>query len=457
MSSKVFISYRRDDSRWQAREIYRALGQVLPRDHVFMDVDSIPPGADFVDVLESWVDECHILLALIGSGWLDATDPKTGRRRLENPNDFVRIEVRKALARGIPVVPVLLDGADIPDVEKLPDDLKRLVRRNAEFVTHRTVDADVARLIKRLGLGDAASAPAVVGSREGARPDLRPVDAAPAIVATPDPAERYRAEGRIKIDAKIIHGAPDGWFLPGNGKNEWFQDIEGGPRMVVVPTGTFMMGSSEGEGEYTEWPQHRVTFAQPFAVGIAPVTRGEFYAVVAATNHDISGDPGSAQMDDHPVVRVSWLDAELYTLWLAEKTGNKHYRLPSEAEWEYACRATTATPYNTGSEITTAQANFDQHYKGTTPIAKFPANLWGLHDTSGNVWEWTADHWHGDYDGAPSDGAAWSEDEQSLSRVIRGSSWMGDPWFLRSAFRNHSPHFNRAEHIGFRVARSLNP
>src|SRR4051812_10594936 len=109
MPSKVFISYRRDDAKWQAREIYRSLTQVLPHDHVFMDIDSIPPGADFVDILEGWVEKCDILLALIGAGWIDAIDPKTGRRRLENPNDFVRIEVRKGLARGIPVVPVLLD------------------------------------------------------------------------------------------------------------------------------------------------------------------------------------------------------------------------------------------------------------------------------------------------------------------------------------------------------------
>ena len=152
MAAKVFISYRRDDAKWQAREIYRSLTQVLPRDHVFMDIDSIPPGADFVDVLEGWVERCDILLALIGVGWIDAIDPKTRRRRLEDLNDFVRIELRKGLARGIPVVPVLLDGASIPNVDQLPDDLQRLTRRNAEFVEHRTVDADVERLIRKLGL-----------------------------------------------------------------------------------------------------------------------------------------------------------------------------------------------------------------------------------------------------------------------------------------------------------------
>jgi hypothetical protein len=152
MPSKVFISYRRDDAKWQASKIYGALKRVLPADHVFMDIDSIPIGVDYVEFLEGWVDQCDIMLALIGAGWADATDPKTGRRRLENPNDFVRIEIRKGLTRGIPVVPSLLDGAQLPDPAQLPDDLRPLARRNAEFIEIRTVDSDVERLIRKLRL-----------------------------------------------------------------------------------------------------------------------------------------------------------------------------------------------------------------------------------------------------------------------------------------------------------------
>ena len=163
MPSTVFISYRRDDAKWQAREIYRALTHVLPREQVFMDVDSIPPGADFVQVLEGWVEQCDVVLALIGVGWLDVVNPNTGRPRLEDPNDFVRIELRNGLARGIPVVPVLLDGAPMPETARLPDDLKGLVRRNAEFIEHRTADSDVDRLIRKLGLTAAPHRPAVRG------------------------------------------------------------------------------------------------------------------------------------------------------------------------------------------------------------------------------------------------------------------------------------------------------
>jgi TIR domain len=152
MVAKVFISYRRADANYPARMIYNAFRAVLPRNNVFMDVDSIPLGADFVETLEGWVEKCEILLALIGPGWADAIDPKTSRKRLQNDYDFVRVEIREALKRGIPVVPVLLDGTPMPDPEHLPDDLRRLVRRQAEFVDFRTFDADVERLIKKLEL-----------------------------------------------------------------------------------------------------------------------------------------------------------------------------------------------------------------------------------------------------------------------------------------------------------------
>src|SRR5262249_18622998 len=116
MAAKVFISYRRDDTRYQADRIRAAFCQVIPRDRVFMDVKSIPPGANFRKILKDWVNQCEVLLALIGQGWIDASDPKTKERRLDNPNDFVRIEIGEALARNIPVVPVLIDGAPLPDI-----------------------------------------------------------------------------------------------------------------------------------------------------------------------------------------------------------------------------------------------------------------------------------------------------------------------------------------------------
>ena len=152
MAGKVFISYRRDDTGHQADRIYDAFCETIQRDQVFMDVDSIPPGANFRKILKDWVAQSEVLLALIGPGWIDARDLKTKERRLDNKNDFVRIEIGEALRRNIQVVPVLLDGTRMPDADLLPDDLKQLVYRQAAAVERRTFDADVKGLIRNLGL-----------------------------------------------------------------------------------------------------------------------------------------------------------------------------------------------------------------------------------------------------------------------------------------------------------------
>src|SRR5215469_16989192 len=122
MPTKVFISYRRDDTRYQARLIHEIFCKVLPSDNVFMDINSIRPGTDFRRTLKAWVNQCNVLLALIGPDWIDVTDPKTGQRRLNDASDFVRIEISEALERGIPVVPVLIDGTPMPQIDTLPDD-----------------------------------------------------------------------------------------------------------------------------------------------------------------------------------------------------------------------------------------------------------------------------------------------------------------------------------------------
>jgi TPR repeat protein len=194
MATKVFISYRRDDSKYQARMIHAAFCQVLPRDHVFMDVDTILPGANFRKILRDWVNQCEVLLALIGPGWIDASDPKTKGRRLDNPSDFVRIEIGEALARDVPVVPVLIDGTPMPDISLLPDDLKELVDRQAEFVEYRTFDADVERLIRRLRLD------------EGGAQTKRRLDEADAEKRRRDEGERRRQEVEIKQRADEEEG-----------------------------------------------------------------------------------------------------------------------------------------------------------------------------------------------------------------------------------------------------------
>lgn len=259
-------------------------------------------------------------------------------------------------------------------------------------------------------------------------------------------------------------------MLPG----DRFRDFGEAPEMIVVPPGGFRMGSAPDQGNSNERPQHWVAIARKFAVGIAPVTRGEFAAFVRVTNYEVEPgatvldgkkwkldktkswlDPGFAQADDHPVVCVSWNDALVYVAWLRMLSGGKDYRLLSESEWEYCCRAGTATAYSTGDSITPEQAAFSGEERGTASVFRYPPNPWGLRDMHGNVWEWCQDDWHEDYTGDPPvDGSAWFGGESSM-RVLRGGSWIGYARYLRSAYRDGDPPCSRDKDISFRVARTL--
>ena len=232
-----------------------------------------------------------------------------------------------------------------------------------------------------------------------------------------------------------------------------------------------------------EGPQHKVTIAKPFAVGRFAVTRGEFGAFVNETGYSVPDEaytfeggkyelrkgrsfrnPGFAQDDSHPVVCVNWDDAKAYVQWLSGKTG-KDYRLLSEAEWEYACRAGTQTPFWWGSSISTEQANYDGNYtfgggkKGeyrqrTVPVKSFQPNPWGLYQVHGNVWEWCEDCWNENYNDAPGDGSAWTTGDSGF-RSLRGGSWDSDPQFLRAGARDgRNSQSYRDSYAGFRLART---
>jgi formylglycine-generating enzyme required for sulfatase activity len=205
-------------------------------------------------------------------------------------------------------------------------------------------------------------------------------------------------------------------------------------------------------------------------MGRYPVTVGEWRAFAQASSWQPAGEvdwaaPGFPQTDDHPVVGVTWFDALQYVAWLSAATG-KRYRLPSEAEWEYACRAGTKTAFNTGDTIATTQANFDGTFTynggprgefrhGTTKVDTFAPNAWGLHDMHGNVWEWVQDVVHENYDGAPNDGSAWETGGDQVRRILRGGSWLYNPRYLRSALRNGFSAVLSNDIVGLRVVREL--
>jgi len=226
------------------------------------------------------------------------------------------------------------------------------------------------------------------------------------------------------------------------------------PEMVAVPAGEFTMGSppgEEGRGS-AEGPQRKVTIARPFAVGKYEVTFAEWDACVAAGGCKHTPTDSGWGRGKRPVVNVSWNDiTKEYLPWLSRNTGTT-YRLPTEAEWEYAARAGTTTPFSVGRMITTKQANFEG--KRTVEVGSFPPNAFGLHDMHGNVWEWVQDCWNANYSGAPSDGSAWTTGDCGR-RVLRGGSGVNYPQDLRSADRFRFTPDLRFHYFGFRVVRTL--
>jgi formylglycine-generating enzyme required for sulfatase activity len=314
--------------------------------------------------------------------------------------------------------------------------------------------------------------------------------------------DRARVEQlRASLTDAVVYGS----FEPGGTFTDTLERLEReGPTMVVIPAGSFMMGSPDNEEDRfsNEGPLHRVTIDRGFALSRTEITVGEFALFVDDTGYrtdaEINGnsrvyDPESGRMDnenritwrddfvgeeadaDLPVVHVSWNDARAYADWLSEQTG-RSYRLPSEAEFEYALRAGTQTPYwwgegspevddvenltgegdqsRTNARWTVAFRRYSDGFWGPAPTGRLAANPFGLHDMGGNVMEWTQDCWHDSFVRAPADGSAWVN-PGCARRVIKGGSWTSTPVMARSAFRLSSTQDSTDMRVGFRVARDL--
>ncbi len=244
--------------------------------------------------------------------------------------------------------------------------------------------------------------------------------------------------------------------------------------MVAILGGTFLMGTEDEEierlvkkfaweGFRWERPPHRVTVSS-FYMGRYPITQSQWKAIAATAKIDIDleTNPSNFKGDELPVERVNWYQATEFCKRLSRET-KREYRLPSEAEWEYACRAGTTTPFYFGETITGELANYDasntyaeeakgEYRKQTTPVGQFPPNAFGLYDMHGNVWEWCADTFQGNYDGAPTDGSVWTENGNNNHSSLRGGSWCFNPFLCRSAFRfNFSRRDDNYYFFGFRV------
>ena len=309
--------------------------------------------------------------------------------------------------------------------------------------------------------------------------------------------ESYWSRVQEKLDMEPDEDAKTGATTE---PSEWsvgkrFRDCIGCPEMVVVPAGSFKMGSpattAGGESYQGEGLIRRVSIGQPFAVGVHEVTRGEFARFVRAMGRSMGNtcamwdagegqavestgrnwrNPGFIQTDRHPVVCVGWTDAQAYVKWLSQETG-KRYGLLSESQWEYVARSGTRTSrywgasesgqcrHANGADTSTGfewGVSCNDGHARTSPVGNYSANGFGLYDVLGNVWEWTQDCWNASYRGAPSDGSAW-ESGYCTQRVARGGSWHNPPWVLRPAFRHKAATVYRSHLLGFRVARTLTP
>ncbi len=248
-------------------------------------------------------------------------------------------------------------------------------------------------------------------------------------------------------------------------------------KMVEIPGGRFVMGSPETEEERIDWegPQHEVVLGD-FFMGMYPVTQAQWQAVASLPQKEYQLDPKPSRFEgvNRPVEQVTWEDAVEFCTRLSEKT-QRAYGLPTEAEWEYACRAGTTTPFHFGETMTTDLANYrgtdDEQFKWsgsygrgpkgiyreeTTEVGSFPANAFGLYDMHGNVWEWCADHWHENYADKPEElkqngHLPWLSSDEKADRSVRGGSWIDNPRGCRSAIRFDSDPGDRHDNIGFRV------
>jgi formylglycine-generating enzyme required for sulfatase activity len=470
---KIFLSYRRQDSAAVALWIDERLRAHFGDDAVFVDVDSIPFGVDFRQHIASAIDQCGVLLAVIGRNWLGEPG---ALRRVDDPRDFVRIEIEAALERNLPVIPVLIDRAPMPGESELPPSLARLAYRNAINVdVGRDFKNHIDRLIRGIEYHLRRLSPATEGPPPQPTTRLESPQSSP-----PSPAKK-----RINSVGMSLVRIEPGSFLMGSTKEQIDQLLR-------------LFPDSKQEWFSAEQPQHPVKITRPYYLGIHQITLGQFRSFVEGSGYRTEAEkdgqggwgwneqetkfeqnprftwlnPGFEQTDEHPVVNVSWNDAVAFCQWLSarEKTEGRTYRLPTEAEWEYACRAGTNALFVISDDpedlvriANVADASAKQKFphwncvKGndgfvyTAPVGSFAPNSWGLCDMIGNVWEWCAD-WYDDKYYASSPAADPPGAAEASYRVLRGGGWNSDARFCRPADRSGDAPESWGSCLGFRVA-----
>ena len=368
-TGRIFISYRRDETAYPAGWLYDRLAQHFGAAQIFKDVDSIQLGDDFVQVIDRAVGSCDVLLALIGAQWLTLTD--VHGRRLDDPNDFVRLEIEAALMRNVRIVPILVAGAKMPRADELPVGLAGLVRRQALELSPSRFEYDLSRLLKVLDLTLA---------------DVRTVMDTAATTSTaaanaPDLSKTPASEGSVPAVSKTARKRAKPAAEPpsaGTGK-----DMLLGERMIRIPAGPFRRNGT------------RTVTLPLFWIAKFPVTNESYALFVSMTGRQPprgwDGVEPPAELLDHPVVDVSWAAANAYCAWVGNESGLT-VRLPTGDEWEKAARGTDNRTYPWGNAFDPARTH-TRSRRTAAVTAHVPAgdSPYGVSDMVGNAREWTAD------------------------------------------------------------------
>jgi formylglycine-generating enzyme required for sulfatase activity len=436
---RIFLCYRRQDSIGVAGRIYDRLRAHFGNDAIFMDIDSIPFGEDFREHIDTAVGQCDIVLAVIGPKWVGEIG---AQRRLDDPRDFVRIELESALNRKLPLIPILIDHAAMPAEIDLPASLAPLAYRNAiEIDQGRDFHPHVDRLVRGIEFHFQKSVHAT------GKPPRETTSPPP----TPEPAPAPPANGLTNsLGMTLVHIEP-GSFLMGSTKEQVDQLMR-------------MFSDLKREWLDREQPSHTIKITRPFYLARHPVTQGQYQAVMGQNPSHFNGSA------DLPVESVSWYDAVIFCNKLSEREdrmpyyrvdgdtvtilGDNGYRLPTEAEWEYACRAGSSTLYPFGDDASALGdfAWYDANSERKThAVGQKKPDAWGLHDMLGDVWEWCWDGYDANYY-ASSPSADPTGAPGAMYRVLRGGSWFNFPGDCRSADRGWYEPSLRDVIVGFRPA-----
>ena len=466
---QLFISYSHADREWVDR--LRTMIRPLVRSEALRlwDDSQIPPGAKWKAEIEKALASAKVALLLVSDDFL-ASEFVT--------NKELPPLLRAAEEEGLCILWVCLTHCFY--------EVTPIHEYQAVLPPGEPLEA-LSRVQQKAALKTIAGA-----IRDALRSEVAPANAQQRPVPSPPPPPaRSSTSGPVATDSWRLQRFSTTTFLLRQEGGRWCTErrpvqVEGYQEqlgqgvaltLVKIPAGNFLMGSPPNEPERSddEGPPHKVTL-DAFFLGQTPITQAQWKEVAdwQKVELDLKPDPSHFKGANRPVERVNWFDAIEFCRRLSQRTGQR-YGLPSEAQWEYACRAGSTTPFHCGETVTPELANYNgnstygggtkgSYRKETTDVGSFPANAWGLHDMHGNVWEWCGDHWHGTYDFAPGDDQSWLIPAAAAEerRLLRGGSWGDYPGNCRSACRGGNDPDVANNGVGFRVCclpqgPSLNP